>query len=1086
MIAEQKVHQIKNITSLLSFLREELNWQLPDARIDDITFEWTGTELNLSEDIHKKLKDGIIRQLQPFKNNQPWGIFVIEFAVPAVSVITLRQILRRLVSKRRSQRPDLPSWKCENLLFISLYGEDGFTFAHFRGEEAFGSRLTTFSWRPGEPIRTLCEYNLPALEYDHTWSPETWVAEWQKAFDVERVNKLFYKEIAQLYYRLTGKSKHTRELVLPSKGEGAENASFYEEFAVRLIGRTIFCWFLKHKKSDKGVPLIPAEVLSLAAAKEAQGYYHAILEPLFFEVMNKPVGERKYLNLPKAKGVPFLNGGLFEPHGNDFYNNAPAYSLTVPDAWFVDFLTVLEQYNFTITENSSIDVDVSVDPEMLGRIFENLLAEVNPETGETARKATGSYYTPRVIVDYMVEQSLKQYLLTKTRLGEKKVDRLLAYEEGVTDFSEEEKVTVVTSLKEIKIIDPACGSGAFPLGILHRMLLVLEKVDPKLETWRKQYLDSLDPMVRQMVEKNIRRENWAYIRKLMIIRDSIYGVDIQPIAVEIAKLRCFLSLVVDERVFDNEENRGVEPLPNLEFKFVAANTLIGLPATVLNLGDFTAANTVKELKSLRDKYLRSYGGEKKIIETQFRETQAKLRESIEWAIPASQINRLVTWDPFSYESCGWFDPEWMFGVSGGFDIVIANPPYIRQEQLKELKPELKKYFLCYNGTADIYVYFYERGKQILNKDGTLTYISSNKYFRSGYGEGLRRLLSNNCQICQIIDFGDAPVFEAISYPSVIVLRNTLPQANEVQVFTWQPGPPLEEFASVVRSGYSPMPQKELTADGWHLESPTALRLLEKLRQAGKPLGEYVNGRFYRGIVTGLNEAFVVDRITRDRLVAEHPSSAEVLKPFLRGKDVKRWHIELPDLWIIFTRRGIDIKNYPAIQNHLAHYKKQLTPGTETGRKPGSYEWYEIQDNIAYWREFEEPKIVWGNLAVQPKFAFVDAGYYISAPANIIVSDSRYLLGVLNSQITRYLVSQSAAERQGGYLEYKPMYISPLAIPEQPDNERISGLVSAVISAKSKDPDADVSDLEHPIDQLVYELYGLTPEEIAVVEGINKK
>ena len=674
MIPETKVYEIQDTDSLLAFLREELNWQLPEADIGDLTFEWTGTELNLSEDVQKKLKDGVIHQLQPFRIDQPWGVFVIDFAIPMVSVLTLRQILRRLVSKRRLQRPDVPSWKCENLLFICLYGEDGFTFAHFRGDDPYSSRLTTFSWRPGDPIRTLCEYNLPALEYDDCWDAEAWVAEWLKAFDVEKVNKLFYRQIAQLYYRLTGKEGYKRELVLPSVGDDNRDIGFYEEFSVRLIGRTIFCWFLKHKKSDKGVSLIPAEILSLAAVQKTADYYHTILEPLFFEVMNKRVKDRKPLTIPRSEMIPFLNGGLFESHSNDFYRDMPNYGLKIPDTWFKDFFGLLEQYNFTITENSSIDMDVAVDPEMLGRIFENLLAEIVPETGKTARKATGSYYTPRAIVDYMAEQSLRQYLLTKTGLPVETLNRLFSYEENVVDLTESQKEAVVTAVSEIKVIDPACGSGAFPIGVLHRLLLLMEKADPRMEIWRRHYLGSLDSIVRQTVEKNVRKENWAYIRKLMVIRDSIYGVDIQAIAVEIAKLRCFLSLIVDEVVADAEDNRGIEPLPNLEFKFVAANTLIGLPSAA-NQSAFGVTATVNKLKELRESYLRSFGADKLKIEKEFRATQQKLfKENVQWAVADTLVKQLTEWDPFSYESCSWFDPEWMFGVSGGFDVVIANPP----------------------------------------------------------------------------------------------------------------------------------------------------------------------------------------------------------------------------------------------------------------------------------------------------------------------------------------------------------------------------------------------------------------------------
>src|SRR4030043_320409 len=266
------------------------------------------------------------------------------------------------------------------------------------------------------------------------------------AFSVEKVNKEFYKEIAKDYYRLTGKNGFKRELVLPSVGKDDKK---YEEFAVRLIGRVIFCWFLKYKKSANDIPLIPKEALSVSAAQNHANYYHSILELLFFEVMNKPVKDRKPLTIPQSDRIPFLNGGLFEPHVNDYYQSAPTYALKIPDTWFEDFLGVLEQYNFTIDENSIVDADVSVDPEMLGRIFENLLAEVVPETGETARKATGSYYTPRAIVDYMVEQSLKQYLLTKTGIDEDKITALLSYESPEVILSGKEKDSIISALDEI-------------------------------------------------------------------------------------------------------------------------------------------------------------------------------------------------------------------------------------------------------------------------------------------------------------------------------------------------------------------------------------------------------------------------------------------------------------------------------------------------------------------------------------------------------------------------------------------------------------------------------------------------------------
>jgi len=637
---------------------------------------------------------------------------------------------------------------------------------------------------------------LPALVYDYTWTPETWVEEWQKAFDVEKVNKDFYKQIARFYYRLTGKEEQKRELVLPYVGDDSGSISIYEEFAVRLIGRSIFCWFLKHKESANDVPLIPPEALSLAAARKTADFYHSMLEPLLFEVMNKRINERKSFSIPRSEIIPFLNGGLFEQHPNDFYADAPNYGLKIPDTWFIDFFSLLERYNFTITENSSIDVDVAVDPEMLGRIFENLLAEVVPETGETARKATGSYYTPRAIVDYMVEQSLKQYLLTKTALGEEKVNRLLGYGEDIEDFSTEEKLAAVTALKEIKVIDPACGSGAFPMGILHRMLAVLEKVDPRLELWRAQYLKSLDGIVRQTVEKNISRENWAYIRKLMIIRDSIYGVDIQPIAVEIAKLRCFLSLVVDEIILDHEENRGIEPLPNLEFKFVAANTLIGLPSAA-SQSAFGVTATVNELKELREDYLRSFGAEKLQIEKEFRANQQKLfKENVQWAVADTLVKRLTEWDPFSYESCSWFDPEWMFGVKGGFDIVIGNPPYLEarhptfsEQRKRECQTGISQRWgsLASGITrgSDLLVYFVETSVHILAKKGTGVLLTQNAWLDTLYGKALQEFLMKTTNVIAIVD-SDFKYFDSKVGPNIntiiCVFHGRSPQPSDTLKF----------------------------------------------------------------------------------------------------------------------------------------------------------------------------------------------------------------------------------------------------------------------------------------------------------------
>jgi adenine-specific DNA-methyltransferase len=303
-------------------------------------------------------------------------------------------------------------------------------------------------------------------------------------------------------------------------------------------------------------------------------------------------------------------------------------------------------------------------------------------------------------------------------------------------------------------------------------------------------------------------------------------------------------------------------------------------------------------------------------------------------------------------------------------------------------------------------------------------------------------LAGNTRILQLIDFGDAQVFTAISYPTIVILQRIVPSAddkpNEIRALNWQPGPPIEEFADLFQKQSFGLSQTGLKSDGWRLESSAKLKLLERIRAAGTPLGEYVNGRFYYGIKTGLNEAFVVDRATRDRLIAEHPSSAEILKPFLRGRDVKRWRVEPQDLWLIFTRRGIDIKKYPAILNHLKPYKKTLIPGIPGGRKPGSYEWFEIQDNIAYWKEFEQGKIVIPAISDTVNYAPDIEGFYTNDKTNICIPMSvHFVLAILNSQVSFWFSRQTFASRHGGFYEFKPMYVTRFTIPEANPSQHVN-------------------------------------------------
>lgn len=353
------------------------------------------------------------------------------------------------------------------------------------------------------------------------------------AFSVEKVTKDFFIKVASAFRSLIGgKEKiNSKEkdfgggvLILPTKDD-----KIRQEFAIRLINRLIFCWFLKKKKSDTGTSIIDDNVLSYNSVLNykntfsmqflTNSYYHNIIEPLFFEAMNKPHKKRleKYREAKEFGNIPFLNGGLFEPHKeSDFYElddngyiSKFSSTVKIPDKWFKDFFTVLETYNFTVDENTPVEVELSVDPEMLGRIFENLLAEINPETGETARKSTGSYYTPRTIVEFMVDESLKYYLLDKTDIEEEKIQDLLSYSSEETNLSEQEKDKVLDAFDSLKIIDPACGSGAFPMGILQKMLLILQKIDPNNKKWFERFLAKIqDSLMREETRKKFKDEDW--------------------------------------------------------------------------------------------------------------------------------------------------------------------------------------------------------------------------------------------------------------------------------------------------------------------------------------------------------------------------------------------------------------------------------------------------------------------------------------------------------------------------------------------------------------------------------------------------
>ena len=652
-------------------------------------------------------------------------------------------------------------------------------------------------------------------------------------FSIEVVNNEFYKEIAKLYDNLVGTNQKKGCLKYPGDVEAQHG------FAVRLIGRIIFCWFLREKKSNQDISLLPTEILSREAADKVN-YYHSTLTPLFFEVLNKPINERKQeFKRGQYKLVPFLNGGLFQPSPDDYYGDddsgvVPTGTISVPDSWLHQLFDLLEIYNFTVDENTSYDVDLSIDPEMLGRIFENLLARINPETGETVRKKTGSFYTPREVVEYMVDESLKYYLLTKTKIHEDKIKAVISYDlldDQEYPLTSQEKETIAHALASVKILDPACGSGAFPMGVLQKVVFILQQVDPDAKTWVEQQSKHAGPELRSHLEKEFEAKSFDYLRKLSIIRASIYGVDIQPIATEISRLRCFLTLIVDQSIKDAEDNRGIEPLPNLDFKFVCADSLVAL-SNVGSLG--SDMNLSEKLRIIMDQYFQTRSLVKKLsLERDYQ----KLISSQQTALDGKRIEQLKSFNPFTNDTpASFFDTNQMFGLTG-FDIVIGNPPYVQlQKNEGELAQRYKtEDFDSFASRGDIYQLFYERGISFLNEAGALCYITSNKWMRAAYGREMRKLLAKQTDVLQLIDMGPG-VFEATVDTNIIIFKKR--QVVEPTVATALTMTDEDEltYEHIIDKGT----RFEAPNDGgsWLILNPIEQSIKQKIEKIGTPLKDW--------------------------------------------------------------------------------------------------------------------------------------------------------------------------------------------------------------------------------------------------------
>ena len=991
----------------------------------------------------------------------------------------------------------------------------------------------------------------------------------KEAFSVEALTKQFYNDLFNWY---TWALKEDTGVYFPNNpNTPADDRENLDTKMIRLITRLMFVWFIKQKGLVPDALFNPTEVDAWLKdfdpqSMESANYYQGILQNLFFATLNRPIKtesidkdgnvvikRRKFAknqNSPDVKSlyryielfkisedkilsifefIPFINGGLFEcldknktQDGveNAYFEDGFSRNSTikngrwtrrafVPNKLFFDpedgIISIFNRYNFTVEENSPSEQQVALDPELLGKVFENLLGVFNPETNETARKQSGSFYTPREIVNYMVDISLQAYLGNTDEVKAVFADDFV-YDDSKRNFYN----SVIEKLKTIKVLDPACGSGAFPMGMLNRIVEILQRLNA---------------------------EGSKYDLKLQIMENCIYGGDIQTIAAQITKLRFFISLVCDCTKNDNpDDNYGIPNLPNLETHFVACDSLIGLKKNQqLNLFEMDIMALKERLREVRHEHFMAKTVHQK---TKLRNLDKAIRDELAKILANDSIidnddaKLMVKWNPYDQNARSpFFDPEWMFGIKDGFDVVIGNPPYI---QLQNNGGELAKlYEKCqystFARTGDIYCLFYERGWQLLKNSGHLCYITSNKWMRAGYGENTRDFFVNKTNPMQLIDFAGVKIFESATVDTNILLFSKSHNQYKTicAVTNKQNKDSIKNLSDFVQQQHSICDFSN--SDSWVILSPIEQSIKHKIETIGMPLKDW-DIQINYGIKTGFNDAFIISTEKREEILAncqtedERKRTAELIRPILRGRDIKRYGYDWANLYLIatFPSCHYDIELYPAVKkyllsfaygylvengnkdiaiNHLADFCKQKLAQTgqhiiingkfvldaknnkEKGRKKTSNKWFETQDSISYWEDFNKPKVVYMEIQTDnpeegypfPCYSYDDNRCIVLNTAYIMSSDTidpRYVLGLLNSRLGKFLVKMYVTQLQERQFRMLSQYVMkfPIVRPTREQEKEMARLVQDMLVHQS-------IVTENRIDELAFQIYKLSETEI---------
>jgi adenine-specific DNA-methyltransferase len=838
--------------------------------------------------------------------------------------------------------------------------------------------------------------------------------------------------------------------------------------------------------------------------------------------------------------IPFLNGGLFDcldredESGKvlyvDGFSRKAGRASKVPNfLFFSDYrildlsgsygdkkrkkekvrglINLLDSYKFTITENTPIEEEIALDPELLGKVFENLLASYNPETGSTARKQTGSFYTPREIVNYMVEESLIAYLEAELK---KRVPRLaemddlqnllrevFAYTENIHPFDGEEVAALIEAIDTCKILDPACGSGAFPMGILHKLVFILGKLDPQNERWkRKQIMKAEqipDVSAREVavaaIEHDFETNDLDYGRKLYLIENCIYGVDIQPIAIQIAKLRFFISLICDQRTNNNRtENRGIQPLPNLETKFVAANTLIGLDTPQdnrqMSLKDPEIKKLEDDLKALRHRY---FNASKRRDKLACQKKDKDLRKQIAMLLEKDGWNKdsavqVAEFDPYNQNaSSSFFDPEWMFGVRGGFDVTIGNPPYVRADEQSAWNRDQRRAILARGQYEtlwekwDLYVPFIERAYRLLTPGGVTSLIVSDAYCHSKYAQKSQNWFLKNSRILRLDFFSKIKIFDAGVHNMTYFFQRADGASNRPERRVHDP-----EFGMVTLLPTDE--QEKLTYRAFFPEEGESHLFSCDTVQLGQICYATI------GMVVNAHERLAAGAFTMEDLVQDHFDSTHP-KRFVEGKHLDTW-LPSTHLWLEWaTKRAPFLFRRPTFPEIYESEHKILVQ-----RSPGPDPKCCIDDHQnLHFTESTVAFIPWHLLRnVRNRSIKKSARYKGEKPPRPdlpkreeLEATSRrfsvkYVLAVMNSTVARDFLR---ANRRSNIHLY-PDDWKKLPIPDVPmeKQEPIVALVDRILDLKKADPSADISDLERQIDEMVAELYAVDPGDPTPMEG----